>query len=147
MLHNIGSSPARSQPIYQTRKRPCVVDNLIFPEKNKMANKVEWKKCRLLRAELVVLACLACFCIVRAGIARMEAAKADQAPPQGCEVTAIFRSEDSSSAVISDGTALREGDTIYGVKVVRIHGDKVIFEKGGRTWAQKVGEQRPSDWK
>lgn len=112
-----------------------------------MANKVEWKKCRLLKAELVVLVCLACFCIVRAGIAHMKAARADRPPPQGCEVTAIFHSKDSSSAVISNGIALREGDTIYGAKVVRINGDKVIFEKGGRSWAQKVGEQRPSDWK
>ncbi len=147
MLHNIGSSPACSQPIYRIRERPCVVDNLIFPEKNKMANKVEWKKCRLLKAELVVLACLACFCIVRAGIARMEAARADKAPPRGCEVTAIFHSAESSSAVIGDGTALREGDTIHGVKVVRIYGNRVIFEKNGRSWAQKVGEQRASDWK
>ncbi len=112
-----------------------------------MANKVEWKKCRLLKAELVVLACLAFFCIFRAGIARMEAARADKAPAQGCEVTAIFHSAESSSAVIDNGTALREGDTIYGVKVVRINGDKVIFEKDGRIWAQKVGEQRASDWK
>ncbi len=90
---------------------------------------------------------MVCFCIFRAMIVRMEAARADKAPAQGCEVTAIFHSEESSSAVIGDGTALREGDTIYGVKVVRINGDKVIFEKDGRIWAQKVGEQRASDWK
>jgi len=44
----------------------------------------------------------------------------------------------------------REGDTIYGVKIVKIHKDKVVFEKEGTEktirWTQKIGEAQKEHW-
>lgn len=60
-------------------------------------------------------------------------------------VTGIIYSSDRPSAAI-DRRIVHQGDTIQGVKVVKIFGDKVVFEKKGRGWDQKVGEKPGSSW-
>jgi len=47
------------------------------------------------------------------------------------------------SSVVIDGRILHEGETIHGVKVVRIHEDKVELAKNGEKWQQKVGMTFP----
>ena len=60
-------------------------------------------------------------------------------------ITGIMCTEEHSSAVI-DGEIVREGDTIHGVKVVKIYKDKVEFEKGSKRCAQHPQEQPTDVW-
>jgi hypothetical protein len=60
-------------------------------------------------------------------------------------ITGIMCTEEYSSAII-DGEIVREGDTIHGVKVVKIYKDKVEFEKGSKRWAQHPQEQPTDVW-
>ncbi|MGB2866414.1 MAG: tetratricopeptide repeat protein, partial [Sedimentisphaerales bacterium] len=60
-------------------------------------------------------------------------------------IRGIVSSEDSFTALI-DTQAVREGDTIYGVKVVKIYVDKVEFEKNGRQWIQGLNETPSLQW-
>ena len=54
-------------------------------------------------------------------------------------VTAIVYGEENASAVVS-GNVVREGDMVEGFKVVKIHLDKVEFEKKGKSFTKKVNE-------
>jgi hypothetical protein len=54
-------------------------------------------------------------------------------------VTAIVYGEENASAIVS-GKVVREGDVIEGCKIVKIHEDKVEFEKKGKTFTKKIGE-------
>jgi len=66
-------------------------------------------------------------------------------PRQG-RISSIVISENNHSALI--GTKLvREGNIIDGVTVVKIHEDRVEFEKNGKRWAQKVGQQPDPEWR
>jgi len=51
-----------------------------------------------------------------------------------------------NSTVLVDGQALKEGDTMYGVEVVRIYRNRVIFEKDGERWEQRVRERPNPNW-
>ena len=53
-------------------------------------------------------------------------------------VTGILYTAEGSSTII-DGKVVKEGDTINGVTVVRIHRTEVEFSKNGRLWKQCVG--------
>jgi len=59
-------------------------------------------------------------------------------------VTGILYTIENSSAVV-DGQVVHEGDTIYGVKVVKIERSTVEFKKHGDRWRQRV-RQRPSPY-
>lgn len=52
-------------------------------------------------------------------------------------LTGILYAGDNSSAVV-DGKIVHEGDTINGVKVIKIHEHEVEFERAGETWMQRV---------
>ena len=52
-------------------------------------------------------------------------------------LTGILYAEGNSSAVV-DGKIVHEEDTINGVKVIKIHRDKVEFERAGERWTQQV---------
>jgi len=54
--------------------------------------------------------------------------------PSHMQVTAILYS-DSSSCII-DGEIVKEGQTVRGATVVKIHRDKIEFEKDGRRWTR-----------
>jgi len=60
-------------------------------------------------------------------------------------ITGIMCTEEHSSAVIN-GEIVREGDTIHGVKVVKIYKDRVEFEKDSKRWAQHAQEQPIDVW-
>lgn len=60
-------------------------------------------------------------------------------------VTGILYSAEKPSALINR-KILHEGYTINGIKVVKIYTDRVVFEKGGRGWDQKVGEKPAAYW-
>lgn len=50
------------------------------------------------------------------------------------------------SSVMVDNQVLREGDTIYGIKIVKIYPKKVEFEKSGKRWVQRVCEYPNPAW-
>ncbi len=60
-------------------------------------------------------------------------------------VSGIMYAEENPSAVIGYGI-VHEGDTIDDVKVVKIHKDKVEFEKNGRRWTQRVWQMPNGAW-
>ena len=60
-------------------------------------------------------------------------------------VGGILYDKDNPSAII-DSKILKEGDTIHGVKVIKIYEDKVEFEKNSKRWTQKAGETADTAW-
>jgi len=60
-------------------------------------------------------------------------------------ITAIISSDNSFGAMV--GTEfVREGDTIDGIKIVKISKDKVEFEKNGKRWTQGWEETPGPEW-
>ena len=72
--------------------------------------------------------------------AKPKAGKADRGL-----ITAILYGAENSSVVIDD-EILYEGDTIYGVKIVKIHADEVELAKNSTTWTQQIDESPPAVW-
>jgi len=66
--------------------------------------------------------------------------------PHKGEVKGILYTGINSTAMI-DNQVLEEGDTIYGIKIVKIHPKKVEFAKDGKTWSQKICEYPNPAWK
>lgn len=56
----------------------------------------------------------------------------------------IYCIEDSTALV--DGLILKEGDTLYGVRIVKIDRGKVTFEKGDERWEQRIREMPNPKW-
>ncbi len=63
----------------------------------------------------------------------------DLLPTGKLEVTAIVHGEENPSAIVSE-SVVSEGDVINGYKVIKIHEDKVEFEKNGKTYTKKLYE-------
>ena len=120
-----------------------------------MSYKIKRKKSLLLRAELAAIICLACICVVKDGILKldivtakdtkqavdMDQNHADKAASPEYVITSILYSRDNPSAIMSDGTIVREADVIDGAKIAKIYKDKVELEKDGKNWTQKIGER------
>jgi type II secretory pathway component PulC len=70
-------------------------------------------------------------------------AEADNPTPPGLIIAIAY--SDSPSVLIGK-ELLSEGDTIRGVKVVKINRDTVEFEKDGHRWTQQAGETPNSYW-
>lgn len=60
-------------------------------------------------------------------------------------ITGIVYAEENPSAII-DGQIVHEGDTIHNVTVVKIHRDKIEFEKNDKKRKQKVQETPKAFW-
>ncbi len=56
----------------------------------------------------------------------------------------LYTAEDSSALI--DDHIVKEGETIYGVTVVKIDSDAVEFSKYGKTWKQRVREKPDPAW-
>ncbi len=69
------------------------------------------------------------------------------APPKARSglITAILYTISGSSVVIDD-KILYEGDTIHGVKVVKIHEDSVELAKNTNRWTQQIHQVPPPAW-
>lgn len=61
-------------------------------------------------------------------------------------ITGIFYNPPNSSALIG-GKIVHEAYVIEGVTVVKIHPDKIDFEKNGTNWTQKIKEKPAPAWK
>jgi hypothetical protein len=60
-------------------------------------------------------------------------------------ITGIIYAEEKSSVTIN-GKVIHEGETIDGVKVVKIYRDKVEFEENENRWTQRVRQQPNHAW-
>jgi hypothetical protein len=66
--------------------------------------------------------------------------------PKTGVITGITYSENKSFAII--GTHIvSEGEAIDDIKIVKIHPDKVEFEKDGKRWTQELNESSGPQWK
>ena len=61
-------------------------------------------------------------------------------------VTGIMYSKNSPSAIIGHRKIIHEGDTIYGVKVIEIYKDKILFKKDNTSWTQSIQESPAPYW-
>lgn len=52
-------------------------------------------------------------------------------------ISGIIHSQDKPSAILG-GRIVHEGDTQYGIKIIKIHKDKVEFEENGKRWVQHL---------
>jgi len=50
------------------------------------------------------------------------------------------------SSTMIDNQVLKEGDTIYGARVVKIYPKKVEFKKDGKCWTQRICEHPNPAW-
>jgi hypothetical protein len=66
-------------------------------------------------------------------------AEAESGRPEPVKLTGILYSENDASVVI-DSKIVREGETINGVKVVKINRNDVELEKDGIRWKQQVAQ-------
>ncbi len=69
--------------------------------------------------------------------------KADRETPPGF-ITGILYSDRPSVLIGSE--ILHEGDTVQGVKVVKVNKGEIEFEKNGNRWTQKAGETLRNYW-
>ena len=60
-------------------------------------------------------------------------------------ITGILYSAQNPSVLI-DGKIVYQGQTVHSVKVVKIHLDRVEFERAGKKWTQKVNEPPDPAW-
>ncbi len=60
-------------------------------------------------------------------------------------VTGILYNDENASVII-DTQILKAGNTIHGVKIIKILRNKVEFEKNGQRWMQKTGETPGPEW-
>ena len=56
----------------------------------------------------------------------------------------LYTIVDSSTMI--DNQVLKEGDTIYGIRVVKIYPKEVGFEKDGKRWTQRICEHPNPAW-
>lgn len=60
-------------------------------------------------------------------------------------ISSILYSGVDTIAVI-DGEIMREGDTLYGIRIVKILRNEIEFAKDRRRWSQRLGESPPEIW-
>jgi hypothetical protein len=60
-------------------------------------------------------------------------------------VTAIISTPTIRSAMIND-EVVHDGDSLKDVKILKIHPDKVDFQKDGNVWTQKLGQPQQKFW-
>jgi len=61
-------------------------------------------------------------------------------------ISGIIYTTDNPISIIDD-TIVRQNDNIHGVKIVKIHEDRVEFEKNDWTWTQKKREIIEDNWR
>lgn len=76
---------------------------------------------------------------------KKDARKPKAAPTHGVIKGIVYGKKKQS--VMIDEKIVNQGETIHGVKVVKIYRDSVEFEKDGKVWKQKVREKAKEFWK
>ncbi|GAF96518.1 unnamed protein product, partial [marine sediment metagenome] len=130
---------------YRVRKSPkwfAVAQSLIAERKNRILAKLEWEAANLERQKKYSLTVALTELEKRL---KEDVLKPKLKPTHGL-LTGVLYSADKPSAII-DRSIVHKGDTIHGVTVVKIHKDKVGFDKNGKKWEQKVQQTPEAYWK
>lgn len=127
--------------IKEPSKRFAVAHSRITERKNQILANLEWETAKLLRQKQYALT---------DGLAKLEKQLREDAvkpKPEATHgvVTGILYSAERAAAVV-DRKIVHQGDTINGVKVVKIFRDKVEFERKGKKWTQTVQQKPASYW-
>jgi hypothetical protein len=123
-------------------KRFAEAQSQIAERKSRILAQLEWEILNLERQKEYALT---------VGLVRLEkklredALKPEPEATHGV-ITGILYSADKPSAIV-DRTIVHNGDSIYGVAVIKIYKDKVEFEKNGKKWEQKVQQKPEAYWK
>lgn len=67
-------------------------------------------------------------------------------PPKAPGTVTGILSSDGTPLTIINGKVLSEGQSVNGVKVIKINRDSVEFENTSSTWSQKVNEPPSTNW-
>jgi len=105
-------------------------------EQTEKKNSNSWSKLFPLSLAVVIVASIAYyFWPTTRGF--WPTAKATAALNKDVSLTAISYTEDNPLAIV-DGKIVHEGDLIGGVRILKIHKDKVEFERSGTRWSQRL---------
>jgi len=127
--------------IEQEARKFAAVQSRIAEKKNDILARFEWGLSDLERQKRYALT---------VGLAELENQLAQnllRAEPEETRgmVTGIVFSDQSPSALI-DGRIVHEADMVHGVKVVKIHRDRIEFGKNDAKWQQKVRQIPEKYW-
>jgi len=114
----------------------------IAKRKNDIVSDLEWQTVKLNRQKNYALT---------DGLAKIEKRQKEislEMRPDSTHgvVTGIIYSDDGPVAII-DGTVVRENEKIYGARIVKIHSNRIEFDRNDRTWTQHVREIQQANWK
>ena len=152
LVHNIGLAKAQAEVI-----SPQIAPTGAQTKPVKTKKRKTFKICLLFLVNIIVLNVAYSFWAAEENTPIWEAAKSnnlicvlwtkakDTVLPKSFTnkclmVTGILHTDGNSSALIG-GRLVKEGDTLYGAKVVRINKTTVEFQKDDRRWKQGVMEQ------
>jgi hypothetical protein len=76
---------------------------------------------------------------------KSQGSKQYSLPVTPCVVTGIIHSKTKPMAII-DGNVIGEGQTIRGVRIVKVQEESVEFENAGKTWSQRVNDPPSTNW-
>lgn len=93
----------------------------------------------------ILLLALAAVIATMAGYYKWTCEKQREAASRYGVVTGVLLADGEPCAVI-DTEIVHEGAIIHGIKVVKIHKDKVEFEKNSKRWTQKLRERPGYTW-
>lgn len=123
-------------------ERLAIALSRIVNRKNDILADLEWRAIKLEKQKNYALT---------TGLAKLE--KQLQANLQTTEtkttkgvIAGIIYSRNDPIAIIDD-TVVHETEAINQVKIVKIHKDRIEFEKNGKTWIQQVQESQQANWK
>lgn len=123
-------------------ERLAIALSRIANRKNDILADLEWRAIKLEKQKNYALT---------TGLAKLE--KQLQANLQTTEtkttkgvIAGIIYSRNDPIAIIDD-TVVHETEAINQVKIVKIHKDRIEFEKNGKTWTQQVQESQQANWK
>lgn len=122
-------------------KRFAVAQSRIGKVKNDILAKYEWEAVTLEKLKRYALT----VGLIELEKRLKENVLAAKPKPTHGVITGIVYAEEKPSAII-DGQIVHEGDTIHGAEVVKIHRDKIEFEKSRKKWMQKVQEKPKAFW-
>ena len=68
------------------------------------------------------------------------------AEKKGISLAELNKLAEDNPSVVLDKDIVYEGQIVHGVKVIKVHKDRVEFEKEGKRWEQKLKEEPNMYW-
>lgn len=134
-LEKVELRKPEKEVVKPSRKNVPPKRKLDQPKRNRQSSKKSMK----LRLFLMVTLCIAVYYFWTADLTSSNS----ESSPANKEVViaSIVYSQQNASALVSN-RIVYEGDIVDGYKVVKIHRDKVEFEKDGKSYTKQVSNYR-----